>query len=78
MTDLFHLFRRGDYAFGEEKSGSEIRVVARRPHRDRDRFMDTLPAIVVSDADLERFLDRQCVVELTAIGGHNGDLRLRN
>src|SRR5205814_2444752 len=47
--------------FGEEEAGGEIEVVARRPHRDRDRLLVELALLPPCDADLQRLLNRQNV-----------------
>jgi hypothetical protein len=57
----------GDDAFCEQKSGGELEVVTRRPHRDADGC--------AVQANLQRLLDRHVVVDrsiLTRIPLDNG------
>jgi hypothetical protein len=48
-----------DDAFGEQKSGGELEVVPRRPHRDADGC--------TIQANLQRLLDRHVVVDLSML-----------
>ena len=54
MPDLFDLFARFYDSFGEEKSGGKLGVIARRPHRDRDR---AVTFVGKAEPYLERLFD---------------------
>jgi hypothetical protein len=58
VPDLFYLIRRCEYTFRKKKSGRELAVITRRPHRDRDRAMR---CVGKSKSYLERLFDRKYI-----------------
>lgn len=61
MPDLPNLVRRPDDPLGKKKTGSKFTVLARRPHRDRNRLV---LSIRKPKPYLKRFLDGKHVVGL--------------
>ena len=52
-------FFLGDDAFGEQKSGGQLKVVARSTHRDGQRAVPALAFGAVADADFQRLFGGQ-------------------
>src|SRR4051794_13449693 len=67
MAKRLHVAALRDDRFGEEKSGGEIEVIARRPQRHRHRL--------VADANLERLLDHDRIVVRASWHADDADAR---
>ena len=62
LHDPQHIARLRQHAFGKQQPDREFAIVARRPHRDRNRLAVAIVSRPKPDANIERLLDRKAIV----------------
>ena len=62
MPNLYDIIWRGQYAFSEQEPYRQFVVVTRRAHRHRDGLLVAAVRSLETNANFERFLDRDLVV----------------